>query len=634
MATLTFPSDPAIGQVYTFENTKYTFDGEKWKSIGLGYNPFLDSKVASREALRRSYANAGYTLVEGSFDDGGELTSVTDVLLYTADGVAYAWDGAFPKVVTAGSTPTPLGAGGWLEVSDVTLRSQLTAGGLTPAQIGNKKAAESPRLSWYADTGDDITSLLPTILADVASSTGVLIIDINCLVSTFDFTAYTGLSEIRFGTKWRTITQVSGTEAHMLIMGNDQALIGGRLLGNKASQTGIWFGAYFNSVSESGVRNMDIRNFSGNGAHFVDCTDTFCAESTIRDIGTDATELEGGQYVSNCSNHRSYKNDIRDVGNNGIKFRSDTLGGATGCESIGDRVFRAGRIGIANGRMQDHKVFDWYCVDCADNGIDFNGCDGVEFGGGTSRGCLDGVYLGENGITNSHGSNFQCYDNGRAGIGSLGSLTNCSVTDFILDGNGSGIYCSGFNGFRVANGRIANSAVITYTPPESGVPTDSTGNGIDIQTNLSSCFKLRLQNVEFASNAGKNIALGASGILADSLIEANQFASRGTAHVSLGGATLTNNVWRGNLGGWRNEIKKKFTIAASGATTLTITFASEVSAVLANSNYIVEGIVPDWGTTFRIQNKAADVLVIEFGTATPSTNRTVDITLSGLLPVY
>ena len=42
----------------------------------------LDPKYKQiREVLRRSYAEAGYTLVTGSFEAGGTLTSATDVLL-------------------------------------------------------------------------------------------------------------------------------------------------------------------------------------------------------------------------------------------------------------------------------------------------------------------------------------------------------------------------------------------------------------------------------------------------------------------------------------------------------------------------------------------------------------------------
>ena len=80
------------------------------------------------EALRRSYADAGYTLVDGSFEEGGTLAGSSDVLLHKATRAAYAWAGTFPKVVAAGATPATsggIGAGAWVDRTDVTLRSDI-----------------------------------------------------------------------------------------------------------------------------------------------------------------------------------------------------------------------------------------------------------------------------------------------------------------------------------------------------------------------------------------------------------------------------------------------------------------------------------------------------------------------------
>lgn len=78
---------------------------------------------------KRSAAEAGLNLVAGSFEEGGVLTSSTDVLLHKESKSIYAWSGVFPKVVSAGSSSTPLGSGGWIDRSDVTLRSELAASG-------------------------------------------------------------------------------------------------------------------------------------------------------------------------------------------------------------------------------------------------------------------------------------------------------------------------------------------------------------------------------------------------------------------------------------------------------------------------------------------------------------------------
>lgn len=74
------------------------------------------NKITSREALRRTYLEAGYNLVEGSFESGGELDTIKDVVLHAATGLVYRWDGGLPKFIPAGSTPGDTGGinpGAW-----------------------------------------------------------------------------------------------------------------------------------------------------------------------------------------------------------------------------------------------------------------------------------------------------------------------------------------------------------------------------------------------------------------------------------------------------------------------------------------------------------------------------------------
>lgn len=85
-----------------------------------------------REAMRRTYAEAGFNMVPGSFERGGIVTSTTDVLLYEANGRAYGWDGALSvggKVVPQNSTPSTAGGVGpnlWLDKSSATLNRNLS----------------------------------------------------------------------------------------------------------------------------------------------------------------------------------------------------------------------------------------------------------------------------------------------------------------------------------------------------------------------------------------------------------------------------------------------------------------------------------------------------------------------------
>lgn len=89
----------------------------------------LDPKYKQiREALRRSYAEAGYNLVTGSFEAGGTLTSPTDVLLQEKTGKVYSWTGSYPLggyVVAPGADPTAVA--GYVPRTDVVLRGDLAS---------------------------------------------------------------------------------------------------------------------------------------------------------------------------------------------------------------------------------------------------------------------------------------------------------------------------------------------------------------------------------------------------------------------------------------------------------------------------------------------------------------------------
>lgn len=67
----------------------------------------------------------------GSFENGATLTARNEVLYYLAEQTYYRWDGALPKTVAAGSTPSStggVGVGAWVDVGDAALRSELASG--------------------------------------------------------------------------------------------------------------------------------------------------------------------------------------------------------------------------------------------------------------------------------------------------------------------------------------------------------------------------------------------------------------------------------------------------------------------------------------------------------------------------
>lgn len=162
MSELQFPKDPVIGQEYDFAPYKYRWDGIKWKTIGIGYNPVNDLRdelmpeitnnaTGVFEALRRTYANVGLTLVTGSFEDGGILTKSTDVLLHEVSGKAYAWTGTYTNgihTVIKGTDPTAVGSG-YASKADVIGSS---TGGDGVSGGDGESAKEALRRS-YADAG-------------------------------------------------------------------------------------------------------------------------------------------------------------------------------------------------------------------------------------------------------------------------------------------------------------------------------------------------------------------------------------------------------------------------------------------------------------------------------------------------
>lgn len=84
----------------------------------------------SREQWRRSLAEAGLTLVSGSFEEGATANSSTDAVWHIDGGQCYTWDGVLPKTVPAGSNPETaggVGPGSWVSVGDVSLRSDLAS---------------------------------------------------------------------------------------------------------------------------------------------------------------------------------------------------------------------------------------------------------------------------------------------------------------------------------------------------------------------------------------------------------------------------------------------------------------------------------------------------------------------------
>ena len=605
----------------------------------------FEASQADKEARFQQFLlNSGYQFL-GDYENGPYTITARNQIIRYQNEFWRLNAATNPSYTTTGinSTSWETDVTHLVSVGDATLRQNLSSSGeglgdelvYTEYDIPVRKyiGNSSPRISNYkVAKGGDATLAFAKAFAKAAETTGVVIVDVSCVVDTI---AVPSEITIRIA-DYKTVTHKANASAHMFILPSDSLIKAnnkkGRLRGNSANQSAIRRCISAVGVSNAGVDGVDIRDFNSYGAYFENCEDTFCKNSTIRDITGGAVETAAGQYVTNCLRHESAFNDIRDTGSNGIKFRADTLGQTQGCSSTNDKVYRAGFIGIANGKCKDHTVTNAYCESCVDNGCDMNGCYNTRFIDCVSVACQDGFYMGENGIDNCHIINPTARNCKRSGVGSLGSLTRCSVINPTIDACGSGIYCSGFIGFKIRDGSITNSVKQTYTDNETGTVKTSTGNGIDLQSNLSGCYQPDISGTTFYGNAGYDIAFGSSGTIGNLMLGECSFQdSAGDGKINYGGATLVDQQIR-NSQGYIVSRTQAYNLAGDGTT---LDFTLSLPQAVADANYRIVSVVPDWLTTVRCldSTKGTSYFGISFGSAPPSGTRRVNISFERLRPI-
>ncbi|KJN36087.1 hypothetical protein SS45_24985, partial [Enterobacter hormaechei subsp. steigerwaltii] len=94
-----------------FGNEHYTIEGLRWLA-------------------QQAIAQYGWILIDDSFQNGADITLPNQALRDEATGEYYRWDGALPKHVDAGSTPTStggVGVGAWIGIGDSSLRGMLAS---------------------------------------------------------------------------------------------------------------------------------------------------------------------------------------------------------------------------------------------------------------------------------------------------------------------------------------------------------------------------------------------------------------------------------------------------------------------------------------------------------------------------
>ncbi|MDM4322958.1 right-handed parallel beta-helix repeat-containing protein [Klebsiella oxytoca] len=523
----------------------------------FGMESAFVTQLTSQESRFNTFIqSSGYQIV-GDYTAGPlTLTEYNQLIRYNNElyKLTAATDIPFTTAGNTDETWTDTDAAHFVSVGDAALRQNLGSdeeglgadlvNTVLDISVGKYIQNASPRISDYkVAKGADATLAFAKAFAKAAETTGVVIVDVSCLLTS---TVVPENITVRIS-DYVTVTHPDNAPGHMFILSDGAVIKGnnkkGRLRGNSANQSSIRRCISAVGVTDAGVDGIDIRDFNSYGAYFENCEDTFCRRSTIRDITGGPVETAAGQYITNCIGHESERNDIRDTGSNGIKFRADTGGLTRACSSSHDKIYRAGFIGIAHGKLQDHTTSYAYCENCVDNGLDMNGCQNCTFSNCTSVGCQDGFYMGENGINNCHVVDCAARNCRRSGVGSLGSLVMCSVINPSIDGCGSGIYCSGFNGFKIRGGEIINCAKNTYVDNEDKNNPNkmSTGIGIDIQSDLSglpACTTPDIEGVTFLNNAGHDIAFGGGRLQSIAVTAGGSgYTSAPTVEIAGGGGT-------------------------------------------------------------------------------------------------
>lgn len=110
-------------------------------AISLSTSAVLVHSAGSVDLGELAVSREEYITLSGSFDTGVTVNTKNELVVFT-DG-KYRWDGVFPKVVPADSTPGTtggIGSGAWVSVGDAALRTQLNTLGLNSSLGSNGNA--------------------------------------------------------------------------------------------------------------------------------------------------------------------------------------------------------------------------------------------------------------------------------------------------------------------------------------------------------------------------------------------------------------------------------------------------------------------------------------------------------------
>lgn len=289
-------SFPLAGKVVPPGSTPLTTGGIAVGAWMSRFDPEL--RIQVRESLRRSYAEAGYNLVDGSFEVGGTLANANDVLLQERTGKAFSGPAG---TVAAGTNPA---SGGFVDRSSYLLKAQLGAVSILefdkdadlgyphdahPAWLKAKATGKQvifpkPRNRYYMQ-GPMILEQNSIIGSGVGQAYGNTAVVVEFGGFTADYAVESKTKMNRFDgfyftpRSWDPVSGFvgAGLKQAAMTVGIDSAFVGFKDGGHRISvspsniTTETWLSRYVRCSFEFNGKHGAHYKDAGNGTSFIDC---------------------------------------------------------------------------------------------------------------------------------------------------------------------------------------------------------------------------------------------------------------------------------------------------------------------------------------------------------------------------
>lgn len=377
-----------IDEVVNSDAHYYTdrFGVRRWTIAGFQYT--------AEEAIRKF----GYITMD-SFEDGATLTLPNQTLRYEANGEYYRWDGGFPKIVPAGSTPDSTGEvklGAWVGVGDAALRWQISdpdsATKYPELQIARWRDAGDVRGWNLRGDGSDEAVLLQQVI-----NTGNVFIPEGMIISHSTVTIPKGTQiKLADGAALRSLIKdalsfekdemftlassaASGTTTLTLASAPADTNFDKVLIKRSEDTSDAWYIANAQNPDQLGYQGEVFRVLSINGATITLASpvpwELTVANAEVRIIKGPTTKITGGNLINGAtgSNYMYQSEGASLIEFEGTSFDYNGNGGSRHDTSYGIKYSgtrHKNRVGNGN------VFFGYGSVECTVEGTEQNGGTG------------------------------------------------------------------------------------------------------------------------------------------------------------------------------------------------------------------------------------------------------------------